>query len=336
MKWMTASMIAFAIVLSVAARDGDSAYRQARRDGALTKFQIHVVDDSGQGVSNAEIRVFLGMNFVPKGRWLDGVSDSDGFFDIEGVTCGDEIIIDVKKAGWYPSRKKLCYAMMGAEHKVKDGKWQPFGSCEEVRLRPIKNPARNSLSGKFVYTRRLDRWLGFDLEANDFVSPEGVGKISDFELRINWTGRWDSACQGIGVDVRFADAMSGYCLTPVCQTSSFKGPYCADINGGFSQSASFYEGIEGVQALTGGIWRTDSCWVVRSRCKVSPDGKLLKANYSAVYNIEFVGKRDGSGGVRIYRVFNPTPNDTSLEPMSYEAKKWLKAKKLSDQKVVQR
>ena len=327
MKWTSVTMIAFAIVMSVAAHDGDSEYRQARRDGALTKFQIHVVDDSGQGVSNTEIRVFMGMNFEPKGRWFNGISDSNGVWGVEGVTCGDEIVIDVKKTGWYPSRKKLCYATMGAEHKVKDGKWQPFGSCEEVGLRLIKNPTENRLSGKFVYTRRLNQWLGFDLEANDFVSPEGVGKISDFELRINWTGRWDSACQGIGVDVRFVDVMSGYCQTPVFQESSFKGPYCVDTNGVFSQMENLYENVEGSRGAQRKVWRSDLCWIVRSRCKVSPDGKLLKANYSAVYNIEFVGKRDGSGGVRIYRVFNPTPNDTNLEPMSYEAKKWLRSRR---------
>ena len=332
MKSLIPLVLALVGATSALAHDNDFEYQKARCDGALTRLRIHVVDDLENGVSNAVVRVFMGMNFEPKGKWHEGVSDSDGFFDVEGVTCGDEIVIAVEKAGWYPSRKKLSYAAMGASREVKDGRWQPFGNLEEIRLRQIKHPTTHSVSGKFVYTRQLNQWVGYDLEVNDFVSPEGTGKIADFELRINWTGRWNQNCHGMGVDIRFVGAHTGYCAVQVCQASAFKGPYCANVNGTFAQIATLYEGNDGEQVAYGKPWRPDSCWVVRSRCEMSPQKDLLKANYSIIYNVEFVGKRDGRGGIRIYRLFNPIPNDVNLEPLSYEAKKWLKVKNAKDVK----
>ena len=50
----------------------DSSCRGARRSGALVKIKIHVVDDLGHNVSNADVSVFFGMNFRPNGHCLKG------------------------------------------------------------------------------------------------------------------------------------------------------------------------------------------------------------------------------------------------------------------------
>lgn len=67
----------------------DFSYREARKSGAMAKIQIHIVDDLGHNVSDADVSVFFGMNFRPKGYYLKGVTDTNGVYVAEGKTCGD-------------------------------------------------------------------------------------------------------------------------------------------------------------------------------------------------------------------------------------------------------
>ena len=115
----TASMMAMA-------RKKAPDYLDARRNGAEAQMKIYVVDDEGGAVSNTSIRVFMGMNFRPKGYWIEGVTDEHGAFLLHGKTCGDEIEIHASREGFYNSRRKICFAEMGAEHEVKDGKWRNY------------------------------------------------------------------------------------------------------------------------------------------------------------------------------------------------------------------
>jgi len=85
------------------------------RNGALTNMVLHVADDDGMPVADAHVRVFLGMNFRPKGRWIGGATDTNGVFVVEGKTCGDEIEICLAKVGYYGAKVKYSYAKMGAE-----------------------------------------------------------------------------------------------------------------------------------------------------------------------------------------------------------------------------
>ena len=52
---------------------------------------------------------------------INGVTDTEGKFVIEGKTTGNEIEIDVEKEGYYRASKKECLAKMGEEYEVKDG-----------------------------------------------------------------------------------------------------------------------------------------------------------------------------------------------------------------------
>ena len=58
----------------------------------------------------------------------------------------------------------------------------------------------------------------------------------------------------------------------------------------------------------------DLFFIVSGRYGVYADGKLVSANYSVIYDVVFTCKKGGHGGFCITGVFNPTPNDTNLEP----------------------
>ena len=95
---------------------------------------------AGVVVSNASVNIFFGMNFRPKGHAITGETNETGAFTEVGKTYGDEIEISIGKSGYYPSKRKLCYATMGRERPVSDGKWQPYCDMQQMVLRKIRNP----------------------------------------------------------------------------------------------------------------------------------------------------------------------------------------------------
>ena len=295
----------------------DPSYRDARRNGAMAKIELRIVNDEGVPISNADVDVFMGMNFRPKGYSLIGRTDTNGVFFVKGKTCGDEINVNVAKAGFYRTAKTFRFAEMGQEHEVRDGQWQPYGKTEYIILRDIRNPIEMPHENfwKFKYTNAINKWIGFDIKENDFVAPNGKGKVADFEVYIDWNGEWLPTYIGMSVKIRFTEPFGGYYTYDIKGESEFKGPYSALPNSIKQTGAEFHERV-----FDNGARREQKhfnhgkCWVVRSRCKVSPDGKLIQANYSVIYDISFTCKSGGYGGFCITGAFNPTPNDTNLEP----------------------
>ena len=292
----------------------DSSYRNARRNGALTKIELRVVDDSDAPVPNANVKALLGMNFREKGTWMEGRTDTNGVYVVSGKTCGDEIAILLNKNGYYDTNVTYCYVEMGAEHEVKDGKWQPYGAEKKIVLRKIINPMSGSIKGRFVHTKSLNEWIGYDMEIQDFVAPFGSGKDADFEVSIDWNGVWYPGYKGMGVRLRFTEPYAGYYSCVVDEHSDFKGPYKADPNKDYQKEASFYEEKTVDRQFVRQRFDMSKCWVVRSRCKVDSEGRLIKANYSIVHRVGYSGSADRTGGFRVIGAFNPTPNDTNLEP----------------------
>ena len=311
------------VVLSAFALKRDPVYCEARLNGAETKIEFHIVDDDMRPVADAKVRALLGMNFREKGTWVDGATDTNGVFVLSGKTCGDEILLWLSKDGYYNSSKTICYATMGAEHEVKDGKWQPYGEIQLLRLRKINASSALILMSerKFSNTRCINKWLGYDIKAYDFVAPYGRGSVSDFEVFIDWDGKWLPDYKGMGVIIRFPEAFSGYCPINVIAESEFIGPYSASARFAYLKEASFSE-----RMLDDGRWERNQfdqrkCWVVRTRCKVDDDGRMISANYAVVHNIELSCDQDGVAGICVIGAFNPTPNDTNLEPLRERRKR---------------
>ena len=315
MKYAMVLLLVLSVTLDIFAFKKDPAYRKARREGAQARMELRIEDDRGNAVADANVSVFMGMNLRERGYWIKGSTDTNGIFVVTGKTCGDEVEIYLTKEGYYDSMKKLSFATMGAEKDVKDGKWQPYGEKQVIILRHRQNPCAIRIGkGDFALTKHLNQWLGFDIQKHDFVHPYGTGDIADFEVMIEWNGKWLPEYTGMGVRIRFVIPFSGYYEMPICPESNFKGPYVADAKKNFHQAATFDEKVDASMNRTGHHLDKNKCWVVRSRCKVDINGELISANYSVVHKIRFCGEPNGEGGVGIMGAFNPTPNDTNLEP----------------------
>ena len=304
------------IALQLHALKQDPAYREARRNGAMAKMELKIVNDDGIPIPYADVDVFMGMNFRPKGYSITGRTDTNGVFSVTGKTCGDEINVNVTKAGFYHTSKTFRFAEMGHEYEVRDGRWQPYGKSERIILRNIRNPIDMPHENlwKFKYTSAINMWIGYDIKENDFVAPNGKGKVADFEVYIDWNGEWLPTYTGMSVKIRFTKPFDGYYVYNINGDSEFKGPYSALPDSIQLTEADFYERVfDNGERREQKHFNPGKCWIVRSRSKVSPDGKLIEANYAIIYDIAFTCKDGGYGGFCITGAFNPTPNDTNLE-----------------------
>ena len=302
------------VAMSAFALRKDPAYLDARRSGALARMQIHIVDDLGRDVPAAEVNVFMGMNFRPKGHYLKGVTDTNGIYVAEGKTCGDEVVIDVAKRGHYSSVKKLCFAEMGAEHDVKNGKWQPFDEVENIILKRIVKPINLIAFDKLIDVVHTNVWLGFDMEKMDFVKPNGNGDNVDFEIKAEWDGlpAWES--KSCSAEIRFAKEGTGGCYAKNVSESAFPYVYGAQSDSAYAERLVRVVDRNGDPHTTKIPFAKNSALVTRTRCVIDEEGKIKAANYGCIRRVEIGPSRRGVALLRLTYVFNPTPNDTNLEP----------------------
>jgi hypothetical protein len=231
----------------------------------------------------------------------------------EGKTCGDEIIVDARKQGFYNSVKKLCFAKMGAEHKVEDGKWLPFNEIEKITLRKIEKPITLIALNKLIDVAHTNIWLGFDMEKKDFVKPFGCGNNMDFEIKVEWDGlpAWES--KSCSAKIRFeGDGCGGYYAKNVSE-SSFPYTYQAEPNCSYTERMVCIVDRNGDPYTTKIPFVKDSSFVTRTRCQMDK-GKIKVANYGCIIHLEIGPSRRGVALLRLSYVFNPIPNDTNLEP----------------------
>jgi hypothetical protein len=275
----TASMMAMA-------RKKAPDYLDARRNGAEAQMKICVVDDEGRAVSNASVRVFMGMNFRPKGYWIEGVTDEHGAFLLHGKTCGDEIEIHVSRDGFYNSKRKICFAEIGAEHEVKDGKWLPYGAEEVIRLRSIQNPIplRKLGFGMGKDVPCTNKWVGVDMALGDFVKPYGKGDVSDFEVLVEWDGRPPADSNYCVANIRFIGQLSGgYYATKVAE-SEYPYVYRADDGNAYNIRQFKVVGRDKIRHDKQDSFGKDAVLVTRTRCVLDENGNLKSANYRPYMN----------------------------------------------------
>ena len=291
----------------------DPSYRDARRNGAMAKIELRIVNDDGVPVPYANVNVFMGMNFRPKGYYLKGMTDANGIYVAEGKTCGDEIVVEVAKRGHYSSVKKLCFAKMGAEHDVRNGKWLPFNEVENITLRRIAKPIKLIAFDRLIDVAQTNAWLGFDMEKMDFVKPIGNGSAVDFEIKVEWDGlpAWES--KSCSAEIRFLGDGTGGCYTKNVPESAFPYTYSAQPDAVYAERIVRIVDRNGDPHTTKIQFATDSALVTRTRCMIDEYRKIKVSNYGCIRRFEIGPSRRGVALLRLTYVFNPTPNDINLE-----------------------
>lgn len=303
--WVAIGMMSFA-------HKKDVDYLQARRNGADAKIVISLADDAGLPVSNATVRVLMGMNFREKAYYISGTTTPNGQFVIEGRTTGNEIEIDVSKDGYYNTSKKFSFVSMGKEYDARGGKWMPWGMECNLRMREIRNPTALISDVNGYYVPATNKWIGFDMKTGDWVMSGCKGKVSDFEVFLEWDGRPSRESQLLNLRLRAADVNSGFYYADFVPESVFHGVYNASTTAVLSQTLTCQTKQLDGRIVKQGLPQSKML-VLRSRCVCDEKGALRQANYSTISWIVVDGTRKGKGEMMLSYSFNPTPNDTNLE-----------------------
>ena len=312
---VSASRVLLTVPLLAVTRADRDFYR-AIESGATAQLTVKVVDDVGRPVGGVNIEARFAPAFNAPGEKKLFTTDTNGIAIVSGRT-GKSVSLRTTKDGFYGSSEKIDYVALG--QGVKGVKWLPWGMKKEIVLRPVRKPVANKpyfSSGK--YTMDTGKWLGFDIETYDFVSPNGNGTIADFEVKFEWDGQRGKNFHGMDMIIRFVEPYAGAYYYDRTMTSDFRDAYSANTNEFYQKEFVFYS--HPIRNSDGEIVKRDQklfdmskSLVVRSRCILNEDGTLNQARYSEIAELSFGCSSKGTW-IMFQPIFNPTPNDTNLEP----------------------
>ena len=314
---MKKCMLTVVILLSVMQTMGfvkskkDPAFLEAIWHGAQAKIELHIADDDGTPVPDAKIKAYLGMNFRPKGTWINGTTNTNGVFVLKGKTCGDEIEVFVAKDGYYRSHVVYCYATMGAEREVKDGKWQPYDAAETIELRRILKPVALDSKGRSFDIPATNSWVAFDVMKMDWVRPHGDGDVNDLELKFEWDGLFQNVSKFQNLQVRFTNCVDGAYISKKANYSNFMYSYAVQTNADFRNAFEFSMKRENGRCIADKL-EDDSEMLCRLRSVTNEFGEVVSCSYVRFRGLDF-GGGVGKGNFYIFRDVNPTTNDPNLE-----------------------
>jgi len=299
---------------------GLTPFQEAYQRGAEAKIVFSIIDDDGSPVQDARVNVFFDMADRSKGRRVIAQTGTNGVCVVEEKTKG-VLEIEVSCKGYYRSTDLISYIDMGREHEVKKGKWQPWGMVRQITLLPVKNPvAKIACIPDWKWTKELNKWVGFDLMKYDFVEPHGIGKVSDMEVMFEWDGAWrQKDYKGMSLRLRFPQKFAGGYYADKTPGSEYCGVYHAktnDIYRGefyFSDQVAARDKRGNVTSWDRHFFDPSKVLVVRSRCRYNADGTLESASYFQLSDVQYACDERGAA-VRFLSIYNPTPNDTNLEP----------------------
>ena len=291
---------------------GWNARERAATFGAKASIEVRVVDEEGDVVSNAVVKVYFGMS-VREGKEVKGKTDANGLFSAQGKTTG-EIYIDVEHTGYYNSTRHLKF-FDETTSDVKNGKWQPYGRREQLILRHIGNPVPLLRYGGAIAVPKTNSWFGFDMEMKDFVRPYGKGKEADFEVLMQWDGKPPADSLFDSLTVRFPGKGSGVYHAQRYDESDFKWVHRAAENGYDPSELHFSkQRMNGVYEKN--IFDKQRPLVCRSRCRYDTEGNLVSANYSLLTNLGGGASWEKKALFSCSYFFNLTANDRNLEEQS--------------------
>ena len=292
----------------------DREFERAMINGAKVSIGIRVADDDGVPVDKAKVHVLLGMNFREKANFIDGFTSTNGEFQIEGKTTGDEVEISVSKDGYYRSEDSFCLITRPGANKVKDGRWQPWGEHREIRLRKIRNPVLHGNQYKALRSPMTNVWIGVDLKVADWVRPFGCGERADFELRVRWDGLPPDRSKLCCYDLRVCGSNDGFYLSKKILESEYKEAFVADVRQSYTQRMLDYTYHRMILASPPKEFWADQEAIFRVRTELDDGGNVISANYGSVRCCKVSPGTRGRGAlIEFCSVFNPTPNDPNLE-----------------------
>ena len=287
-----------------------------RRNGTPTKYgdvplssvTTKIIEDAEkEGLALGDD--IVGIEYILMALFKSGNPTMRSVFRAYSITMGD---LYEKMKEIVPGTSDGAVEKHLPVYEVKDGKWQPWGMEMLLSLRRRLNPVDLIVSGDSFYVPSTNSWIGFDMAKKDWVYEGKTGVKSDFEVFVTWDGKVTAYSDMLKVDVRFTGRDEGYYLADPISDCSFSGIYSANTNNVFRQEFSCRVVRDGRRMLSG--IEPGKLIVMRSRCEHDNGHRLVGANYSVLNGFLLHGGFNGKVEMTMCYFFNPTPNDTNLEP----------------------
>ena len=151
------------------------------------------------------------------------------------------------------------------------------------------------------------------MKQSDWVFSGHNGIQSDFEVFLEWDGRPSRDTHLLKMNFRTVDQKGGFYYADSVKESCFHGVYNASTNEVLQRALSCKTTQKDGRIEKEGL-PCSKLLVLRSRCVCDQDGVLRDSNFSVINWIAVEGTRKGKGEMLLSYQFNPTPNDTNLEP----------------------
>ena len=307
----------FAIALCIVpiagiARNYSPAFLRAMRRGAKAEIRLVVRDDEGTPVAGASVCAVFEM--PDDELYFFGKTDTNGAWVVRGKTNGNYIKFLVGKDGFYGSQREISYIMMGAEHEVRDGKWQPYGADEMIVLRRILNPVELIHQDGEFEIPGTNRWFAFDIKEMDWVPPHGNGKVNDICIFFEWDGKPLYMSEFQRLFVRFPNVLDGAYIQQKSKSSYNRYSYGANPSADFEKEFCFLRMVENGRHVLR-LVDTDTEMLFRIRSQTNNVGEIVSCRYGRFSGIDFGGGNDGKGFLCLSTHLNPKLNDPNLESL---------------------
>ncbi|MGO9586460.1 MAG: hypothetical protein ACLP2Y_09715 [Limisphaerales bacterium] len=298
-----------------------------------------IVDDFGKPVEGAtagiatfeRTKIELGGGFG-EDIWknIKAKTDKSGMATIKGNSPRADVAYGVDPMpGYYWTEGGRCWFK-----SVQNGEWQPSNPTMELVLKPIVNPMpmyHGIVSDKKIPVE--GKPVGFDLTADDWVTPYGNGATADFVFQLdaapektitNWWGNQPRPrlLRDDKLTVSFSNDGDGIqsVLVPKEGRSDLRLPRQAPLDGYKPELIKHdYDEITGKQKENTLVqhhsdYQEDGNYFFRVRTKKDAQGNIVSALYGEIYG-DFNAAH--GGGITSKMSFsyhlNPKPNDTNME-----------------------
>jgi len=242
---------------------------------------VRVIGEDGNPIAGADVSIGYDL-LAPSGQrgkgisWdeIKGLTDTNGTFNASHTDTSLGLGINVNKSNYYTTH-------IGCQFYFDEKKWHPTFTLMLKKIgKPVAMYAKSVNLGVPVFNRPV----GFDLEAGDWVAPNGKGATTDFLFTVT----------NSTIVVSFPNAGDG-----------IQG-LTRDWNLGVSGLLSSHEvPTDGYQSQYEQTHMPDPnrIYYFRVRTVLDSQGNILSTHYGKIY-----------GDFMQFRYYlNPTPNDRNVE-----------------------
>jgi len=292
--------------------------------GQEAKITVHVTDENGVAVSNAQVNAGFNMAIKPGEGWgtgipteVAGITDTNGICILTGKDTAGSVGVAASKEGYYGNGGGTLFTNLDLVLR----RWETWNPTIDVVLlkKGIQAP---------MYARKMreikipveETPVGFDLIAGDWVTPYGKGEVSDFIFQVDvaptqWITNWYGTSprpypiRDNKIAISFSNGNDGI-QTAAALPYGLRLPRQAPLDG--------YKPVLTKRAYSDGKspaysdFQKDANYFFRVRTKKDEQGNIISALYGKIY-----GEFNNSGGIGDKISFtyylNPEPNSRNME-----------------------